>query len=177
MAYATTKKQNRILLIALVVLLAAAAVLIAVTGSANKSKAPKPPLDNGAETGNPLDTDVPNPSEDALGNLFPHKDSEISTPAETAEPKDTGKKDDKPTSAEPSETDSVEASADVKDVLPEFSLPVNGLVSNGYSMEVPVFSYTMNDYRTHNGVDLLCAPRHGTAIPICFLTLSLLPWK
>jgi len=56
----------------------------------------------------------------------------------------------------------VEASADVKDVLPEFSLPVNGPVSNGYSMEVPVFSYTMNDYRTHNGVDLLCAP--GTSV-------------
>ncbi len=163
MAYVTTQKQNRFLLIALVVLLAAAAVLIAVTGSANKSKSPNPPLDNGAETGKTLDADAKNPDEDALGKLFPEKDSEISSPAEKLTPKETEKKQSKPTSAEPAETSaSVEVSAEVKDTVPEFSLPVNGKVSKVYSVEVPVFSYTMNDYRTHGGVDILCAS--GTSV-------------
>lgn len=39
-----------------------------------------------------------------------------------------------------------------------FSLPVNGGVIADYSMGVPVFSATMGDYRTHNGVDLRAEP-------------------
>lgn len=35
-----------------------------------------------------------------------------------------------------------------------FSLPLAGGVGDDYSMGVPVFSDTMGDYRTHNGVDL-----------------------
>jgi len=158
MAYATTKKQNRILLIALVVLLAAAAILIAVTGSANKSKPTTPPIDT-TETGGPLETDAPSPSEDAFGNLFP-KDDETEAPKETAAPAETAKKDEKPTSAETG--DSTEVSAVVTDKIPQFSRAVNGVVSKDFSMEVPVFSYTMNDYRTHTGVDILCEA--GTSV-------------
>ena len=40
------------------------------------------------------------------------------------------------------------------DTLPEFSLPVSGEISIDYSDSVPVFSTTMNDYRTHLGVDI-----------------------
>ncbi len=160
MAYATTKKQNRILLIALVVLLAAAAILIAVTGSANKSKPTTPPLDN-AETGNTAET--ASPSEDALSKLFPPKETELSTPVETVKPSETEKKDDKPTSAETD--DSAEVSVTVKDPLPRFSLPVNGKVFKEFAMEVPVFSCTMNDYRTHAGVDILCASGSSVVAP------------
>ncbi len=159
MAYATTKKQNRILLIALVILLAAAAILVAVTGSANKSKPGNPPLDN-TETNPPSET---SPSEDALSKLFPPKETELSTPAETLKPVKDDKKNDKPSSAE---TDaSAEVSVTVEDKLPEFSLPVNGKVSKEYSMDVPVFSCTMNDYRTHAGVDLLSTPGSSVVAP------------
>ena len=41
------------------------------------------------------------------------------------------------------------------DVLPEFSLPVNGEISMDFSDSVPVFSPTMGDWRTHLGVDVL----------------------
>lgn len=41
------------------------------------------------------------------------------------------------------------------DVLPEFSVPVDGEISFDYSDSVPVFSPTMNDWRTHMGVDVL----------------------
>lgn len=152
MAYTTTKKQNRILLIALVILLTAAAILVAVTGSANRSKPKTPPLDN-AETGS-AETLPPSPSEDALGKLFPPKGSETESGTKPPKPAETAKKDGKPTSAETEV--STEVSVTVKDELPDFARPVNGKVSKEYSMEIPVFSCTMNDYRTHAGVDLLC---------------------
>ena len=41
---------------------------------------------------------------------------------------------------------------------PRFTLPVNGGIAADYSMGVPVFSDTMGDYRTHNGVDLRAEP-------------------
>lgn len=44
---------------------------------------------------------------------------------------------------------------DNNDTLPTFSLPVSGEIVIDYSDSVPVFSQTMNDYRTHLGVDIL----------------------
>lgn len=41
------------------------------------------------------------------------------------------------------------------DVLPEFSVPVDGEISFDFSDSVPVFSPTMNDWRTHMGVDVV----------------------
>lgn len=35
----------------------------------------------------------------------------------------------------------------------EYNVPLKNAVGKDYSMGVPVFSETMNDYRTHNGVD------------------------
>ena len=44
-----------------------------------------------------------------------------------------------------------------------FSLPCGGRVGMDYSMGVPVFSETMGDYRTHNGVDFLA----DAGQPVC----------
>lgn len=41
-----------------------------------------------------------------------------------------------------------------EDVLPEFLAPVSGVILKENSDTVPVFSDTMNDYRTHAGVDV-----------------------
>lgn len=156
MAYATTKKQNRILCIALVVLLAAAAILIAVTGSANKKKEENPPVDNkSSESVN--DTSAVEPSEDAIGNLIPGKKTETeseTTADETKKSEETQKSEDKKTSSETA--DAAEVSVNLSDKLPAFIVPVNGVVSKEHSIDVPVFSYTMNDYRTHTGVDIVC---------------------
>ena len=162
MAYTTTKKQNRLLLIALVILLTAAAVLVAVTGSANKSKPNNPPLDN-AETAGAVETNPPSPSEDTLGKLFPPKDSETESGKNSPKPAETAKKEDKHSAAETEA--SSEVSVTVADRIPEFSLPANGMVSKEYSMEIPVFSCTMNDYRTHAGVDILCETGSSVVAP------------
>ena len=54
-------------------------------------------------------------------------------------------------------TDSSSDSPTIKDEsedLPTFSLPVSGEIMIDFSDSVPVFSQTMNDYRTHLGVDI-----------------------
>lgn len=37
-----------------------------------------------------------------------------------------------------------------------FELPVNGSITKEYSVETPVYSITMNDYRAHTGIDIAC---------------------
>ena len=37
-----------------------------------------------------------------------------------------------------------------------YSCPVDGYVSKEYQIDVPVYSVTMNDYRAHTGIDILC---------------------
>ena len=44
-----------------------------------------------------------------------------------------------------------------------FSLPVNTKTGKDFSMGIPVFSATMNDYRTHNGVDFTA----DAGAPVC----------
>lgn len=60
-----------------------------------------------------------------------------------------------------SETPSIDNGGDINagansDTLPDFSMPTSGELSMDYSDSVPVFSQTMNDYRTHLGVDIMC---------------------
>lgn len=43
-----------------------------------------------------------------------------------------------------------------------FTLPVNGQLMKDYSMGEPVFSSTMSDYRTHNGIDI--GAQSGTTV-------------
>jgi len=45
------------------------------------------------------------------------------------------------------------------------SLPLDGMVSKAFSDTIPVYSLTMNDYRTHSGVDL--EAEIGSAVYAC----------
>ena len=45
-------------------------------------------------------------------------------------------------------------SSGVSSGLPSFSLPVNGTLTNKHDPELQVFSPTMQDYRTHLGIDI-----------------------
>ncbi len=149
-----TKKQNRILLISLVVILAAAVVLVAITGSANKSKKNNnnPPLDKITET-----VDGTSNAPETVGKDIPDQGNNTITettdlPASPETEANADVPDDKEVSALQQNTD----------VLPTFSAPVDNLVLKGFSIDVPVFSYTMNDYRTHGGLDFACSP--GTPV-------------
>lgn len=77
-----------------------------------------------------------------------------------------------PTSEAPSETepsteavfdnfaDPVESETEAREI--SFSLPLSTAMSKDYSMGIPVFSETMKDYRTHNGVDF--SAEKGTGV-------------
>ena len=153
----TQKKQNKILLVSLVVILASAAILVAVTGSANrKNQTENPPLDNRTEdegTGDTTDSSpivIPekiNPTDDGKQSIAGMEEEESSvktdTPAESA-------------------VEDKEVSSILDKTLPKFSAPIDNVVIKDYSDNVPVFSYTMNDYRTHDGLDFAASP--GTPV-------------
>ncbi|MBE6606355.1 MAG: M23 family metallopeptidase [Ruminococcaceae bacterium] len=46
-----------------------------------------------------------------------------------------------------------------------FDLPVVGTVTKEYSIDTPVFSITMNDYRAHTGIDISC--EEGSGVSAC----------
>ncbi len=153
----TQKKQNRILLAALVVILASAAILVAITGSANRKNPPEnPPLDNHVEDEGTEDTNSPSPM------VTPEKITPDDGEKESATLPNADR-DDKKTDApiKPADEDK-EVSSILDKTLPEFSAPVDSVVIKDYSDNVPVFSYTMNDYRIHNGLDFAASP--GTPV-------------
>lgn len=60
-----------------------------------------------------------------------------------------------------------------EETVPEFSLPVSGTLTQGHSVDLQVFSKTMNDYRVHLGIDIataegaaVCAAADGTVAQI-----------
>ena len=69
--------------------------------------------------------------------------------SDTAEPINTPEETD-PAAAQPEVTDKTEP-ASVERV---YVIPVHGYVIKDYTMDMPVYSVTMNDYRTHNGTDI-----------------------
>ena len=79
------------------------------------------------------------------------------TPAETTPPPQTNE-NDKPT---------------LNNTIPEFALPVGGVLSKKHSVDTQVFSPTLNEYRVHLGIDIateeaapVCAMAAGTVAQI-----------
>lgn len=87
-------------------------------------------------------------------------DPTVSSPKEEDKPAGGGADDPLP-SNDPvlKESPTDPATSDHKPVIdptddPLLYLPVSGSVFKGYSMDLPVYSLTMNDYRAHTGVDI-----------------------
>ncbi|MBQ7173780.1 MAG: peptidoglycan DD-metalloendopeptidase family protein [Clostridia bacterium] len=72
--------------------------------------------------------------------------TETKTPPKTDTPKEN---------EEPKKTEQPDTTPTVKEETPpSLSLPVSGSLSKTHSVDVQVFSKTMNEYRTHLGVDI-----------------------
>lgn len=163
-----SQKQNRALYTTLVVLLITATVLSIVTFQADK----KDKATEGAETkvieqvpttpetkakAKKAETTAPSPNigEDASAQedagLFEKKKKT----EENTESSETKKTD--------AEIDETIATSTEPQPLPTFSSPIpDGEILRGHSVTVPVFSPTMEDYRTHTGVDIVC--ENGAAV-------------
>lgn len=141
------KRQSRILIVSVAVVAVFASVLILLTALSGKDRREEdPPLSQNSGSVSTVDpgTDTP--------RVYPE---DTTAPAVT----------DKPTGGEiPEDTADTDAAAanTPADVLPDFISPVSGVIAKSHSVEVPVYSLTMDDYRTHNGVDI--AAEAGTAV-------------
>lgn len=183
----TVKKQNRLMLVALVFILAAATALVAITGTANRKKQNDPPIDGKTEitsddknsektngnTNDKTDDKTNDKTDDTAKQGAVVKPGDSKTPVREDDKNSTNTKDseskpeDKPNESSKDEKtnaggDAVNVSAEANDTLPVFTTPVDGIVIKGASLTLPVFSYTMNDYRTHGGLDFACSP--GTPV-------------
>ena len=124
-------KVSRATIVTSVMLVAALAIIISVTVISNRSKKNEEPLDL------PKDPSVSDPVQDSTPE--PEKEPETPNDSNTQKPPvNTG-------------------SSEVGNKLPSFILPVSGTLSKGHDPKLQVYSNTMNDYRTHLGVDLTTA--------------------
>lgn len=87
-------------------------------------------------------------TEDVFLNENEEETADASKEKDTENEETTAKKDTEKTAAD-TESQSVSA-------IPQFTVPVKGEILKGVSFDVPVFSRTMEDYRTHTGVDIYC---------------------
>ncbi len=139
------KKQTRILIVSVAIIAAFASVMILITAlQGRKAEETKPPLT--IDTGTASDTST------EKTHVRPEETSGTET---SAMPEETSKTD------LPADSDAAQVNTP-EDVLPDFIAPLSGTVSHAYSVDVPVYSLTMNDYRTHAGIDI--AAERGTPV-------------
>lgn len=154
-----SKEQNRSLYITVVVILVALAAVVGVTSAVGKKS-------SYVSNSDALATDEFLLNEERLPSGVGAEDETDKT-ADTNEAANTDEAVDANANALPSDTESDTSSDTESDdgaeseptnTLPEFRSPVAGEVINPHSDTVPVFSVTMNDYRTHMGVDVSASP-------------------
>ncbi len=134
------RKQTRILILSVAVIAVFASVMILLTTlQGRKQNEEKPPvtLDSAAESANQKETEPARPS------LYP-ENTDRTDAAETSAT--TG-------ASAPAENDTAAVNAP-ENALPDFISPLTGVISKSYSTEVPVYSLTMDDHRTHGGIDI-----------------------
>ena len=136
------QKTAQILYITIILALLILAVTVGLVTAANKAKAPV------------VTAEITTPSTEKVPAVT-KKQPEVTTTATTEPPAVTTEKKAplpeittklKPTVAEPK-----------VEPMPSFIMPTAGNISAKFSIDTLVFSNTMEDYRTHNGIDV-CAP-------------------
>lgn len=140
------KTDRQSLYVTVIVILMMVAVVVAVATSLAKNPGVAPDT---SETTDKTDLAVPSPDTEDV--FFGDDDKKEDTDAE--ETADTQKSPEKDTQKTDSDTEKTES---VSGRLPVFVAPVKGEILKGASLTVPVFSQTMEDYRTHSGVDVYC---------------------
>lgn len=142
------QKTAQILYITIIMVLLIMAITVGLVTAANKAKNPVVTTADTTTSSAPVtsasEAVVTKP--DVTTDVSTQKVIEITTTEKTVQTTTAEKTTQiKPTVAEP------EVPA-----LPTFSMPAAGNISADFSIDVLVYSNTMEDYRTHNGIDI-CA--------------------
>ncbi len=166
MSNLTSQKQNRILYVTLAVLFATAAILSVLTFNAAKKETESLP-ETDARQNAPLTQSQPQETASSVKEpaatdknqadtgLFGKKDDTAA--GDNADKADKTSDKTGETSASLTETETTATA--VVPTIPTFVSPIQGgMVYRSHSVTVPVFSPTMDDWRTHTGVDIACAP-------------------
>lgn len=146
------QKTAQILYITIIMVLLIMALTVGLVTAANRGKTPVVTTDATAEnttTALTVTTKAPVVTTAVTTTKAPtvtteNKPHSVTPPALTTEAK--------PTVVEPKEP-----------TLPKFIMPTLGAVSKKFSIDTLVYSNTMEDYRTHNGIDISC----GTGSAVC----------
>ncbi len=132
------KRQFRVMIVTAVLIVSIAVILVSVGVTQNRRGK------------HPAETDpLPGVHESAAHTESRKVNEQTTRPAETtAAP-----------AAEKTETSAAETSENAKptavsEPLPSFIAPISGMGMKGHCVDVPVYSATMEDYRTHCGVDI-----------------------
>ena len=147
----TQQRQN--LYVTVTVILMMTAVIVAIWASLAKGNAtPVDVPDTTDETADEVyGTNGYTPFEETEDVFFDSdEDSDTKKPETTDAPKDTD------TSKTPETDEKTPETEKTEEPLPKFIAPVKGEILKGASLDTPVFSLTMEDFRIHTGVDIYC---------------------
>jgi len=155
------EKAAKIIYVAIAVIITVTMAVSVITAVNRRNKKDKLPL--------PDETTVSDTVKQGGTASLPH----ILTPPKpdkTTEDTKAPVKNDPP-ATEPPQTEPVTDAPDHSADAPAstervYTVPVRGSVIKDYTMDMPVFSVTMNDYRVHNGMDL----HASVGDPVCAFT-------
>ena len=162
---------NRAAYIAILTLLAVMAILVVATSTANRTRREEAVTFPPAQTEHP-GTTPPLNTKAPLRTTSPETPA---TPAATIAPETTTASS--PVTSSPAESTAAptagQPATPAAETMPELLLPVSGNLLRAHDLEVPVYSATMNDYRTHTGIDIaaqtgasVCAAADGVIAQI-----------
>ncbi len=157
---------NRTAYLTILTLLALLAILAVATSSANRARREGTESTPPAVTTEPLRTTPQVTTKEPLHTTSP--DTTAPEPTQTTAPSTT-ESTAPSTTASPTDLEPATPTS----TLPEFRLPVSGQLLRAHDLDVPVWSTTMADYRTHCGMDIaatrgasVCAAADGVIAQI-----------
>ena len=148
-------RENKVVYAALICVLAVLSALVIITGMLSRREEKKPD-ENTVPIRDTVATDGIQDNNDIAPEQKPPKTQRNTDEAAMQPPRDiTGPAIDENESESVMATDNIDADpVNAEPAMPEFTIPCEGAVSKPHSETSLVFSMTMNDYRTHTGVDI-----------------------
>lgn len=157
----SNRKSSGLIALIVVAIIVITVIIIAVVTSRNDKNDMTEAVDTVEDQAETRITDAVSEVRDDLTELGDKVSDAIF--GEDTTDTDTDTTDSSTMTSEPeTETDTSELTVSLPT---EFALPVTGHIMKGHSIDMPVFSLTMNDYRTHNGIDITAVPGSEVA---CF---------